>query len=971
MARNKCLSKNLICLVVVGSTMAPNVVYAKDAVVKDESVYVNLNGNGKVKEEIVSDWLHSDEENLNVEDISKLNDIKNVKGNEVPLKDGDKLTWKSDKKDIFYQGTTKEDPPVEISVKYYFDGKEVNPKDIAGESGKLKIKINYKNTDKQMVNINGKMKNIYTPMTALTVVTLPFDNFSNIKINDGTIISEGNNKIINFAAFPGMKESFDLNNDDINSKIPNELEINCDVNNFKMDPILITVTPQLPEIKAIKDAKNVDELKNGINDLQNASNELLNGILQTKNGAQGLNVGITKVKNGMISSQYASGKLSNGIEDAHNGLWDIRKDMDENSDKLSLVRDKNKVQNERKLIEDAFVAKNMDTSSLKNSLELIKTENMVLFGKTLNDFKGLDVNGILNNPLFKNAPSLADEGNTKKMNNLINDAEALQKIDMNKMLPVMNLLSKDNINEINNIMNQVDKLGNIDMKKIDELTGLLDGAESMSNITEKLQGISNMDTAKLDSMKEILNKDNLYSLRNVINQGEKLETIDMSPINQLLDKQIAGAESFHAQTEPLRNDANIKLLQSSIDSNPNMSTEQKANANALLNGYYKAVCETDKSLNDSKESINSMKPLLNSFQEMQNNLKSQDKNIAELNNILNEENINNLNIMIDNLESAKNDLSQSKNQQLLKGLSKENINAARDLLNDLKTVQNSVYSEDNVKLMKDIQNGLNSDNVKYMQSVLPKIASMKQDLDANKENLNEIKAMISSTKDPKLKETLNKVNVLQKDLEKAGPKLVKLQQNIPQDMGKVPQMMGTLTSMQQDLKDNGQILDIVNDALKQGNVDKANKLLDAMPKMTDGMDKLYSGSKKLSLGIGSLVDNGIDPLEEGSSKLYSGTGELYSGAKKFSDEGIGKINSKVTPKIGDINNIIEVKDKLYEMSKNYGTFTGTGDNMDGKVKFIMKTDDVKAPEVKKQKKEPKKVAVEEKKNFIQWIKSIL
>jgi len=59
------------------------------------------------------------------------------------------------------------------------------------------------------------------------------------------------------------------------------------------------------------------------------------------------------------------------------------------------------------------------------------------------------------------------------------------------------------------------------------------------------------------------------------------------------------------------------------------------------------------------------------------------------------------------------------------------------------------------------------------------------------------------------------------------------------------------------------------------------------------------------------------------------------------------------------------------MSKNYGTFTGTGDNMDGKVKFIMKTDDVKAPEVKKQKKEPKKVAVEEKKNFIQWIKSIL
>lgn len=968
MVRNKCLSKNLICLVVVGSMLVPNVVYAKDAIVKDESVYVNLTEKGQVKEKIVSDWLHSDESNLNVEDISKLNDIKNVKGNEMPLKDGNKLIWKTDKKDIFYQGTTNEELPVEVSVKYYFEGKEVNPKDIAGESGKLKLRINYKNKDKQMVNVNGKLRNIYTPMTALTVVTLPMDNFSNIKINDGTIICEGNNKIVNHIAFPGMKESFNLNDDKINLEIPNELEISCDVSNFKMAPILITVTPQLPEIKGIKDAKSTEELKNGIKDLKTASNKLLDGVLKVKNGAENLNNGTTKVKNGMISAQGASEKLTSGMEEAHNSLWDVRKNIEENSDKLSLVKDKSKVQNERKLIEDAFIAKDMDTELLKNSLELIKVENIVLFGKTLNDFKDLNINSILNNPLFKNAALLASGENVKKINNLIDDAETLEKIDMSKVMPVMSLLSKENIQGINNIMNQADKLGKVDKGKIDEFMALLDKAESMSSIIEKSKSISNIDTTKLNSVKGVLNKDTLYGLNSIIDQGEKLKTVNISSINQLLNDQMAGAEVFHTKTNALRKEDNIKFLQSSIDSNSNLSAEQKIKAKVLLMGYYNAVCETDKRLDDSKENINSVKPLLNSFEEMQKNLKNQDKTVAALNSVLNEESIINLNAMIDNLEIIKNDMSLDKNQQLLnelqRSLSKDNINANKALLNNLKAMQSSLNSEENVKLMKNIQSGLNSDNIKYVQSVLPKIISMKEDLDKNKENLNEIKAIISNAKDPSLKETLSKVEVLQKDLEKVGPKLVKLQQSIPQDMkketAKVPQMLSTLTSMQQDLKDNEKILEIVKDALEQENVDKANKLLDAMPKMTDGMDKLYDGSRKLSSGISSLIDNGVNPLVEGSSKLCSGTAELYSGVQKFNVEGIG-----------DLNSIIEVKDKLYELSGNYGTFTGVGSNMEGKVKFIMKTDEVKAPEIKKEKKESKKIASEERKSFIQWIKSVL
>jgi len=55
---------------------------------KDESVYVVLKNNGDVEKRIVSTWINSDEKLGEFIDVSNLENITNVKGDEEPVIDG-------------------------------------------------------------------------------------------------------------------------------------------------------------------------------------------------------------------------------------------------------------------------------------------------------------------------------------------------------------------------------------------------------------------------------------------------------------------------------------------------------------------------------------------------------------------------------------------------------------------------------------------------------------------------------------------------------------------------------------------------------------------------------------------------------------------------------------------------------------------------------------------------------------------
>ena len=191
MNRNRKLRKQMMSGLAVGmaAVMGAAPVYAatgEDAAVsKEETVYVNANADGSEDQITVSNWLKNAGTEKNLQDESELKDIKNVKGDEEFTQSGNKLTWQTDGEDIYYQGTTTKEPPVSVKFTYYLDGKEIKPDDLAGKSGKLKIKVDYTNNTKTTVDINGKKETMYTPFVLMTGMILPQDTFSNVKIDNG------------------------------------------------------------------------------------------------------------------------------------------------------------------------------------------------------------------------------------------------------------------------------------------------------------------------------------------------------------------------------------------------------------------------------------------------------------------------------------------------------------------------------------------------------------------------------------------------------------------------------------------------------------------------------------------------------------------------------------------------------------------------------------------------------------------
>ena len=81
------------------------------ALVKDETIYAKLENNGQVNKVIVSEHLQGTGEDKTF-DRSKLDEIKNINGDEKYTKDGNKLVWESNGKDIYYQGQTNEELPI-------------------------------------------------------------------------------------------------------------------------------------------------------------------------------------------------------------------------------------------------------------------------------------------------------------------------------------------------------------------------------------------------------------------------------------------------------------------------------------------------------------------------------------------------------------------------------------------------------------------------------------------------------------------------------------------------------------------------------------------------------------------------------------------------------------------------------------------------------------------------------------------
>ena len=87
----KVVGSVLLSAVMAGSMM-PVTVFAQNndenPTEKTETVYSVLNSDGSISDTIVSSWLHDEDGINNIKETLNLTDVKNIKSNEKPSKDG-------------------------------------------------------------------------------------------------------------------------------------------------------------------------------------------------------------------------------------------------------------------------------------------------------------------------------------------------------------------------------------------------------------------------------------------------------------------------------------------------------------------------------------------------------------------------------------------------------------------------------------------------------------------------------------------------------------------------------------------------------------------------------------------------------------------------------------------------------------------------------------------------------------------
>lgn len=322
---------------------------------KDESVYVNADASGKVKKTTVTEWLKNTEKG-SVDDETVLEDVENVKGNEK-YKEGsdDSIVWESKGKDIYYQGTTDEELPVNMSITYKLDGKEISPKDLAGKSGKLEMTINYENKSKQNVDVDGQQTEMYTPFTLATAMMLPTDEYTNVTIDNGKIVSDGDKNIVVGVAFPGLSEDLGLDSSNLDVDIPSSVTITADVTDVSVGATYTMASANLLDSIGLDDVDSFDDLDDSINKLEDATNQLVDGskelaegtntlngksgelisgvdkladgvtaytdgVAGIADGANAINSNMALVKNGVSAAVEGTGKLATGVSGVQSGL---------------------------------------------------------------------------------------------------------------------------------------------------------------------------------------------------------------------------------------------------------------------------------------------------------------------------------------------------------------------------------------------------------------------------------------------------------------------------------------------------------------------------------------------------------------------------------------------------------------------------------------------------------------------------
>lgn len=308
---------------------------AEKSIPKEEVVYVNLKDNGSVKDVEVVNIFNTDK-TCKITDYGNYSSVRNMNTTDKISYSNGKTTINAGKGRIYYEGKQKDTAiPWDISISYFLDGKDYSADEIAGKSGKLKIRI--KITDNRKSD-----DNFFDGFALQTTVTLDTDKCSNITASGATEANVGSKKQLTYTTMPSKGA---------------DIEITADVKDFEMSGISINAVPLSLEIdvddKELTDkvsemsnatskindgAKSVDdgaeELKNSVKgELKDGSLKLLDGAEDLKSGASELNIGTVQLKDGTSSLKVGADSLDIGVNSLNTGIKTVENGLKQLNEK--------------------------------------------------------------------------------------------------------------------------------------------------------------------------------------------------------------------------------------------------------------------------------------------------------------------------------------------------------------------------------------------------------------------------------------------------------------------------------------------------------------------------------------------------------------------------------------------------------------------------------------------------------------
>lgn len=257
---------------------------------KEEVIYCLLDHGGRIKETYVVNILNVTDPGV-VYDHGSYSLVKNLTDTGELVNENGKVKINAAGGRFYYQGNLSNTSlPWIIDISYYLDNAKIEPKDLAGASGHVKIEIG---TRKNSAVDSGFFENYLLQVTA----QLNTGKFRNIVADGATFANAGENKVATFTVLPGTEE---------------KLYIEADVTGFEMDGLEFSAIPfsmqvQMPDLSEFSD--DFSQLADAIAQLNTGMAALEKGLTEIASGASALVEGSTGFKDGLAALTSKSNEL--------------------------------------------------------------------------------------------------------------------------------------------------------------------------------------------------------------------------------------------------------------------------------------------------------------------------------------------------------------------------------------------------------------------------------------------------------------------------------------------------------------------------------------------------------------------------------------------------------------------------------------------------------------------------------------